>query len=208
MQGGVRMTGARQAATTRAGGHFTPDDEVVDNAGWAGQRRDVVIAAPVPLRWPKERGEQQNLFTTWHACTARVLHAGNHSYRLLAAVPIFLNWSKGKLWPSNSTLARCLGGCSEKTIQREVNLYRSLGVIDVQEVSVKGQRYRNRVISLTFPADIGGDFFVPDDELQMDTSGPPDWLDQMDTSGPDQMDNSGPPNLEENLEYKKHGRST
>jgi hypothetical protein len=71
----------------------------------------------------------------------------------------------------------------------------------------KGQRYRNRVIALTFPAEIEGHFFVPDDEFQVDTSGPPDWLDQMDTSGPDQMDNSGPPNLEENLEYNKGRRS-
>lgn len=202
------MTRARQVEPFEAAGHFTPADEVTDNAGWTGRRRDIVTAAPVPLRWPKERSEQQSLFRTWHACAARALHAGNHSFRLLAAVPIFLNWSKGKLWPSNSTLARCLGGCSEKTVQREVNLYRSLGVIDVQEVSVKGQRYRNRVISLTFPAHTNGDFFVPEDEFQVDTSCPPDWLDQMDTSGPDQMDNSGPPNLEENLEYRNHRRST
>lgn len=88
----------------------------------------------------------------------QILHKNNASFRLIAIVPFALSRENGEIWDSNKTLAALAGGCSERTITRDVETYVSLGIVIVEEGwrESLGKMVRTRKLKLAMPLAMPG----------------------------------------------------
>lgn len=184
---------------------FIPAEDILpDEFDWqSGEHQTPDRQDRYRLRWPTENRLQRELFEAWHAVAMQV---ADGRVRVLAVIWRFINWKTGTFFPTDSTLAECAGGCSTKTISREVARYDALGIVDIERgwrKNSSGQFVRTRVLHPTIPADLKGTVKLPLIDDHMDTSGPyePSSIDgnHMDTSGPNHMDTSGPFTLESPL---------
>ncbi|OBQ72253.1 hypothetical protein A8145_05380 [Mesorhizobium loti] len=102
----------------------------------------------------------------------RLVNREKASFQLLAVVWRFVDWRTGTFWASNSVLAEHAGGCSEKTITRNIEHLRRLGLVIVDLGFAKrkdGKSYRTRTVRLALPDDPNALGEMPEDE---ETSGP------------------------------------
>lgn len=88
----------------------------------------------------------------------QILHKNNASFRLAAIIPFALSRENGEIWSSNKALALLAGGCSERTITRDVETYVALGIVIVEEGwrDQLGKKVRTRKIKLAVPRDVPG----------------------------------------------------
>lgn len=88
----------------------------------------------------------------------QILHKNNASFRLMAIMPFALSRENGEVWSSNKALAAMAGGCSERTITRDVETYVSLGIVLVEEGwrESLGKMVRTRKIKMAIPRDMPG----------------------------------------------------
>ncbi|MER9840556.1 helix-turn-helix domain-containing protein [Mesorhizobium australicum] len=136
----------------------------------SGQRKSFAKAEALPLEWPSNAKDRGEAFRTWHDEAMEILHREKRSFRLMALIGRFLNWETGTFWATNDTLAACGGGCSEKTIRREVKEYCDLGVLMISRHWRKtsaGKFRKRRTLRPSLPkapeGKIHADHSCPDD---------------------------------------------
>lgn len=182
-----------------AGAVFVPATEEPEH--WTGQRKTVEPLPSCRLRWPKDSKARFDLFDAWHDVAMQIAHRKKASFRILAVAKKVIHWKSGTITSTNEDLAMRAGGCSEKTISRDVSLYESLGVIAIELgwKKVAGRYVRTRLIYPAFPLELPADIVLPEREIEvevrqsdMDNSGPDEDGGDLDNSGPGDRDNSGP----------------
>lgn len=186
---------------------FTPGDL---EPRQSGRRRVFEPVEALPLKWPQGSGDavrkaRFDLFDAWHGVAMQILHRERCSFRLMAVSKIVIRWSQGIITDSNEDLAERAGGCSEKTISREVQDYTSLGVL-ISELRWKrpggGKFITVRTLRPALPVVLPEGIILPEAiELSRDNSGPDMEALSRDNSGPGGRDNSGPATID----HKKGG---
>ncbi|MER9493969.1 hypothetical protein NKI86_19320 [Mesorhizobium sp. M0320] len=101
------------------------------NPRWTGKRKKIQRSAAIHMRWGSTFKECEEAFADWHHCALQIVHAENISFRLLAFVRQHLNMKAGTISGTNFEFAKMGGGCSIKTISREIGLYERLGLFIV-----------------------------------------------------------------------------
>jgi hypothetical protein len=125
--------------------------------------------AKVRLNWPQQYKDRNDLLKEWHTVAMQVA-AGR--FRVLAVLWRFINYESGTFYPSDKTLSQCAGGCSTKTISREIAFLRDAGILDVETTRTKekdGTFKTRRVLYPTFPRDLPPDILMSEDAEGMDT---------------------------------------
>jgi hypothetical protein len=148
---------------------FRPGENVEFFVG-TGKRKKPDIVESRPVRWPKTRREQYRQFDAWHAIAMQLIDHAGLSFRTIATFSKFVNWKTGTLWPTDKTFAAHAGNCAEKTVWRDIQNYKAIGVIDTK--SVFRHRKKERIISLAYPVRFPMSILLPDGIDQMDTGGP------------------------------------
>lgn len=184
---------------------FAPDTVEKERFDWQeGQRRKIEAAEALPLRWPATPKERFDLFDAWHHVAMKILYRERGSLRLMAVAKIIIRWSQGIITDSNAELADRAGGCSEKTISREVQDYANLGIMiaDMGWRRVGSQIVRTRSLRLALPTILPEGIELPENcQFDLDNSGPDGRGADLDNSGPGDLDNSGPITID----HKKGG---
>lgn len=175
----------------------------------SGKRRVFEKVEALPLKWPQGSGDavkkaRFDLFDAWHGVGMQILHRERCSFRLMAVTKIVIRWSQGIITNSNAELAERAGGCSEKTISRDVQDYVDLGIFiaDMGWRRVGSQIVRTRSLRPAAPTTLPEGILLPENcQFDLDNSGPDGcWVD-LDNSGPGDLDNSGPITID----HKKGG---
>lgn|GEM_PF-3519341 len=171
----------------------------------SGKRRQATPMAALRLRWPDNRIEQGKLFEAWHDIAGQIVNdKGGSRFRLLSAVPKLIYWKAGIIPATNEQWASRCGRCAVKTVTRDIELYRCLGIFIVR-YGWRKRKYDRKIVKtrLIFPAlpeTLKASITLPDNCDHMDTRGPDEWGvfgdDHMDTRGPDDLDTRGPGTFE------------
>ncbi|MFE0233643.1 hypothetical protein ACFW0F_06880 [Brucella anthropi] len=177
-------------------GVFDPRD--IAGAGpFTGKRRSVERTRALYLRWPNNRGEQEKIFDAWHDVSSQIINDdGGSRFRLLSAAEKLMYWKEGVIPSTNEDWAFRCGGCAVKTITRDIDLYKSLGIFIVKygwrSRRNGGNPIRTRLIYPSLPEVLKSSITLPNDGRHMDTRGPDDWRGDLDTRGPEDWDTRGP----------------
>jgi len=144
-----------------------PNPKPAQEPRWHGKRRREQLkpVEPVPIRWPMTRKLQYEMFDTWHSASMQIIHEAKASFRTMAVLWRFINWKEGIFFPTNATLAACAGGCSEKTITRDIAEYEALGLLIVDHnwrKNAAGKWVTTRVLSPALPRRILPNIHFPD----------------------------------------------
>lgn len=180
---------------------FTPGEDTATS----GRRRVFEKVEALPLKWPPVPKERFDLFDAWHDVAMQILHQERGSFRLIAVTKKVIRWSKGVITDSNAALASRAGGCSEKTISREVQDYVDLGILiaDMGWRRFGSQIVRTRSLRMALPATLPEGIRLPENcQFDLDNSGPDGSGFDLDNSGPGDLDNSCPITID----HKKGGR--
>ena len=91
----------------------------------------------------------------WFTVAARVIQSENGSFRLMSAILAMIASNREFSKMTNEEFAGLLGGCSERTIRRDIGFYARAGLIQTRTVWVdaNGKKVRRREISLCIPYD-------------------------------------------------------
>jgi hypothetical protein len=159
------------------------------------------------LKWPLAPKARFELFDAWHGVAMQILHRERASFRLMAITKIVIRWSKGIITDSNAELAERAGGCSEKTISRDVQDYIDLGIL-IGSLEWKrpggGKFVTVRTLRPALPTSLPPGIVLPESvSLSLDNSCPDLEVVSLDNSGPGGLDNSGPATID----HKKGGGS-
>lgn len=205
-------TGNRRGDAAAAIGHpgiFAPADNAA-GPEWSGARRTVDPRPGKRLQWPTTQKLKRELFATWHAAAMQVIADERGSFRTIAVLWRFINWKNGYFYPTDATLAVCAGGCSEKSISRDIAQYKALGILDIElgwRRNRQNKLVRTRTLHPTFPHDFQGKPGLPLSGIHTDNSGPYDPGEDgdihTDHACPNHTDNSGLFTLEETLEKER-----
>lgn len=169
--------------------------------GLSGERWQTEPQNALPLRWPNTRVEQGKLFDTWHDVAAQIVSdKGGGRFRLLSAAPKLIYWKTGVIPSTNEQWALRCGRCAVKTVTRDIDLYKCLGLFIVRygwrQRKYDGKLVRTRVILPSLPELLKSSITLQNDENHMDTCGPDEWDvlgdNHMDHCGPEHVDHSGP----------------
>jgi hypothetical protein len=162
------------------------------------------------LQWPAGDRERREAFEAWHYQAMHLINREKASFQLLAIVWRFIDWRTGTFWASNSVLAGHAGGCSEKTVTRNIEQLRRLGLVLVDLGFAKrkdGKLYRTRTVRLALPNDLNALEELPDDENHLDHGCPDDHgsgdLNHLDHGCPKHRDHGCPISLEYTPERRK-----
>lgn len=115
---------------------------------FSGKRRSVETLPGLryPRVWPLDPEKRRDEFDFWHSIAMQILNANGASFRLLAALAAALDRQCGEVHETDDELADMAGGCSIKTISRDLADYKRLGLLVVQygwrERNDKMVRYR------------------------------------------------------------------
>ncbi|TCQ80251.1 hypothetical protein EDF68_103304 [Ochrobactrum sp. BH3] len=176
-------------------GMFDPRD-LTDKSPFTGKRRTVEKQNALHLRWPKNRGEQEKIFDAWHDVSSQIINNdGGSRFRLLSAVEKLMYWKEGAIPATNENWAFRCGGCAVKTITRDIDLYKSLGIFIVKygwrSRKHGGNPIRTRLIYPSLPELLKSSITLPNDGRHMDTRGLDDWRGELDTRGLEDWDTRG-----------------
>jgi hypothetical protein len=150
---------------------FVPGQEVEVDHGWIGRRKGKVaeLQKAIPVQWPTGTTEREELLDAWHCIAMQVLHVAGASFRFMAVIERLIDKKTGVITFTNDALAKLAGGCSKRTISRDVSMYESLCLIS-------GTRTRRRQpddtlievrkLRLSFPAILPDGVFMPEDRRQ------------------------------------------
>lgn len=155
-------------------GAFFPD--AADKLDWqTGSSRKIEPQAAMPVRWPKTTPERRAAFAAWHAAAMKIVGDAKASFRLMALVERFLHWQTGTFWATSATLGAHGGGCTERTIKRDIATYRDLGIFITEHGKrrdANGQWKKRRLVRLAYPIELSGQIPVLDDPSHGDTRCP------------------------------------
>lgn len=171
--------------------------QAADERPFTGKRRQPDQEPALYLKWPTTRAEQEKLFDAWHDVASQIVNdKGGARFRLLSAVEKLIYWKSGVIPATNDEWAFRCGRCAEKTITRDIDLYRLLGIFKVEYGWRRRKQdrkpTRTRLIYPALPEALNSNITIPDDDRHMDTRGPDDWRSHMDTRGPGLLDTRGP----------------
>jgi hypothetical protein len=182
---------------------FTPGDDLPDHDWQSGASRKVTPKRALPWRWPKTMPERRIAFAAWHKIAMKMVNDAKVSFRVMALVERFINWKTGTFWATNETLAGAGGGCTERTMKRDIATYRDLGILIVEHgwrKAKNGKFKKTRLVRLAVPEEIAPDISLPDGPEHGDSSCPYDCPDDEfihgDSSCPEHGDSSCPFTLE------------
>lgn len=194
------MKAARKLTDQDANLQFDPKETGELNRGQSGKRLEVEPQKALPLRWPNNRIDQGKLFDTWHDVAAQIINdKGGSRFRLLSSATKLIYWKIGIIPATNEQWALSSGRCALKTVTRDIELYRCLGVFIVQygwrKRKYDGKIVRTRIIFPSLPETLNSSITLNNDEIHMDISGPYEWGVfpdiHTDHSGLDHKDHSG-----------------
>ena len=78
--------------------------------------------------WGETAKQREEAFEDWQYVAMQIVHEAGVSFRLLAFVGQHLDANAGAIVGTNLEFAKMGGGCSVKTISREIGLYEDLGL--------------------------------------------------------------------------------
>ena len=123
---------------------------------FSGKRRSVdeLPGLRYPRVWPLEAERRQDEFDFWHSIAMQILNANGASFRLLATIAAALDRQWGQVHETDEELAEMAGGCSIKTISRDLADYKRLGLLVVEYGwrESKGKMVRKRTIYTAIPS--------------------------------------------------------
>ncbi len=135
---------------------------------WSGKRRSFPAVPSELWRYPHNtvRLAQYKSFEAWQFIAMQILHGAGASFRCMVVFREVFNWKTGAIDNPYSSIARRGGKCSEKTVQRELDAYERLGIIQVEHGwRREGDiRKKTRTIRLAIPAEPPKDLDISDIE--------------------------------------------
>lgn len=101
---------------------------------FSGKRRSVeqLPGLRYPRVWPLDAEKRRDEFDFWHSIAMQILNANDTSFRLLATIAAVLDRQCGAVDETDEELAEMAGGCSIKTISRDLADYKRLGLLVVE----------------------------------------------------------------------------
>ena len=168
---------------------FFPKPSGELNRDLSGKRWEAEKQKGLPLRWPTHRVEQGKLFDAWHDVAAQIVNdKGRSRFRLLSAATKLIYWKTGIIPATNEQWALSCGRCALKTVTRDIELYRCLGIFIVRygwkKRQYDGKIVRTRTILPSLPETLKSSITLNSDEFHMDTCGP----EHRDLCGPGTLD--------------------
>lgn len=141
---------------------------------FTGKRRQVERCCTArTLGWPTTPKERFDLFDTWHCVAMQYARLNRVGLHFLAVAKIVMLWKRGTIAVSDKHLAQIAGGCSDKTIEREIGMLAKLGLITRKGGACRHsdgiRTIRTRSIRLAFPAEIDPRVTLPDVEFDPQT---------------------------------------
>ncbi|NTF54872.1 hypothetical protein G6L12_08190 [Agrobacterium rhizogenes] len=137
-------------------------DRKKNQTALSGKRKEIaqVNAIRYPGRWAESLSGKQAQVRDWRYIAMQLLHRNTASFRLVAIIDDVFDFDECQVLKTDEGLALAAGHCGKKTIQRELSILYSLGLILKDEVwidrSGNGKRVRTRRIRLAIPMDVSG----------------------------------------------------
>lgn len=163
---GAKALGSRQ-------GSYDPatSDLLYDRR--AGPRRTFDRRPSLLWRFTKTYPRQS--FSDWKKIAARILHQHGVSFRLVSTFEELMFWKERAITATDAVFAARGGGCSTKTISRELRQYEALGLIQVERNWRRrkdGKIVRTRTLRLALPMNLDLPTFEFIDDEDTDHCGP------------------------------------
>ncbi len=163
----------RNERNRQAGAVYLPDGRASAPI-WVsapGQRRDMDGVQAVPLIWPSGQREQFRVFDAWHEIAMQLVDRAGRPFRLMAVYRRVMFWKTGVIFASDCDLSRLAGRCSAKTMSREIQVHRRLGIIAVEHGwrEVGGRSVRTRLVKLAVPDPFPAGISLDETAIHMDT---------------------------------------
>lgn len=132
--------------------------ERLKSLGGSRKKIDKVDAIRFPDRWGKSLSDRQAQFRDWRYTAMQVLHRNSGPFRVIAILDELFSLEDGECWATDEQFAREAGHCNVKTISRELQALRLLGLIFLEPgwIEKYGKKVRGRRIRLALPHDLKG----------------------------------------------------
>lgn len=175
-----------------------------DEGKATGSRTGLRMAAkgavrPRRLAWPANEKTRWNYFNTWQVLAAQALEHYKKNHRILAPCRMLFRFDRGYLAATNLQMSEVAGGCSIKTISRDLTFLKEAGLLDVLESAkrIEGHTVKTRRCFISVPEPFSPFMSLPDDSAitfasEQDNCGPDHSRSEQDNCGPDGQDNCGP----------------
>jgi hypothetical protein len=147
--------------------------EILKDDRWSGKRRK--FERQRRLLWKLPLKNRRASFGAWKKVANRILHEAGVSFRLISILEEVFFWKEALTTATDFELAAWGGGCSVKTVSRELKQYDDLGVIQIERGWRKkgGKVVRTRTIRLALPPKlVPAQVDLSDCEFDTDHSGP------------------------------------
>ncbi len=107
------------------------------------------------MMWPATENDRTIAFKTWRGIAKQIIHLEGVSFRLMTIVDDMIDLRTGTVSGTNLEFAVAGGGCSIKTISRDVGIHERLGLFigtRSRKKTPKGEFVEHRTLRLALPA--------------------------------------------------------
>ncbi len=138
---------------------FTPGEDeqrpLLPGIRLGGKHKSIEPRHAIKMLWPATDKERAVAFKTWRDVAMQVIHLEGVGFRLMAIVDDMIDLRTGTVSGTNLESAASGGGCSIKTISRDVGTHERLGLFigtRSRKKTPKGEFVEHRTLRLALPA--------------------------------------------------------
>lgn len=113
-----------------------------------------------PERWMRTVDERRGQVNEWRYIAMQVITRNGGGFRIMAIIDAVFDMSSCQIISTDEEMAIEAGGCSVKTISRDIRAMKDMGLIIAEETWIEknGKMVKGRKIRLSIPSDLSGIF--------------------------------------------------
>ncbi|NTJ67564.1 hypothetical protein G6M50_06270 [Agrobacterium rhizogenes] len=135
-----------------------PDQQSLESLSGNRKKINKVDAIRFPDIWGKSLSDRAIQFREWRYIAMQVVHRSSGPFRVIAILDVLFSLEDCECWATDEEFAHEAGHCNVKTISRELQALRSLGLVFLEKSWIEkyGKKVRARRLRLALPYDLKG----------------------------------------------------